>query len=244
MKKWIYLSPHLDDAIYSCGGLIHQQAQLGAEVEIWTIFSGQFDPNRLTPFAKDIHNRWGTGLDSIKARRSEDEKACEILGVTPRHFEFRDVIYRFKENGSAEIIEDNDLFRAYDKADDPFMESIQFTLQQAMKKEENMQICAPLSLGGHIDHQIVRRAADKLELDTPLYYFVDFPYIVRTQGQVPNLPKKEFELSESDINFWCKGIALYGSQVSTFWDDVADIHSEIYPYWQKGGGSCLWIREQ
>jgi len=34
---WIYLSPHLDDAVLSCGGIIWQQVQSGHQVEIWTI---------------------------------------------------------------------------------------------------------------------------------------------------------------------------------------------------------------
>jgi LmbE family N-acetylglucosaminyl deacetylase len=32
--RWIYLSPHFDDAVLSCGGLIFDQAQAGTPVEI------------------------------------------------------------------------------------------------------------------------------------------------------------------------------------------------------------------
>jgi hypothetical protein len=34
--RWIYLSPHLDDAALSAGGLIYEQTQAGIQVEIWT----------------------------------------------------------------------------------------------------------------------------------------------------------------------------------------------------------------
>ena len=34
--RWVYLSPHLDDAVFSAGGLIYEQAQGGLPVEIWT----------------------------------------------------------------------------------------------------------------------------------------------------------------------------------------------------------------
>jgi len=36
--RTIYLSAHLDDAVLSCGGLIHDQVSKGRDVEIWTFF--------------------------------------------------------------------------------------------------------------------------------------------------------------------------------------------------------------
>jgi len=38
--RWIYLSPHFDDAVLSCGGLIFDQTCGGTAVEIWTVFAG------------------------------------------------------------------------------------------------------------------------------------------------------------------------------------------------------------
>ena len=49
---WIYLSPHFDDAVLSCGWLIWQQAQAGQRVEIWTVCAGEIPPGPLTPFAQ------------------------------------------------------------------------------------------------------------------------------------------------------------------------------------------------
>lgn len=38
--RWIYISPHLDDAVLSAGGLIYEQTRAGHEVEIWTFMCG------------------------------------------------------------------------------------------------------------------------------------------------------------------------------------------------------------
>ena len=38
--RWIYISPHLDDAVLSAGGLLYDQAQKGIPVEIWTVVCG------------------------------------------------------------------------------------------------------------------------------------------------------------------------------------------------------------
>ncbi|MBI9049441.1 MAG: PIG-L family deacetylase [Anaerolineaceae bacterium] len=245
VMKWIYLSPHLDDAVYSCGGLIHQQVQQGIDVEIWTVFAGQFDAANLTPFAKDIHQRWGTGLESITLRKAEDQEACTLLGVNTSYFDFQDVIYRFKpETSQAEIIENDDLFREYHPGDNALMESITQVVRQAALRMQQIQLCIPLGLGNHIDHQIVRRSAEALIDSYPILYYADFPYVIRSQAQPDGLQQRQFALSEADVEIWCQAVAIYKSQISTFWDDEAQICEEIFPYWKKGGGSCLWFHEQ
>jgi LmbE family N-acetylglucosaminyl deacetylase len=242
--KWIYLSPHLDDAIYSCGGLIHQQARQGLDVEIWTIFAGQFDARKLSPFAKDIHQRWGTGLLSVQARRIEDQKACAALGVTSRYYNFQDVIYRQRSDAKPEIVKDRDLFRDFTPDDTLLKESVKSALLNALQEEDEFQVCVPLGLGNHIDHQIVRKAAEALVPEHPYYYYADFPYVVREEAHIPMENSTEFVLSEEDVHAWCKAMAIYETQISTFWEKEKEICEEIIPYWQKGGGSSLWISEQ
>ena len=242
--KWIFLSPHLDDAVYSCGALIDQQVKQGLHVEIWTFFAGQFDPAKLTAFAKDIHQRWQTGLLSVQARRIEDQKACAFLGAIPRYYNFQDIIYRRKLDGKPEIIKNDDLFRKYDPADAPLKERIKATLREALNGSDDIQICAPLGLGNHVDHQIIRHAVEEIALENPVYYYADFPYAVREKTVVSGKKCKNFKLSEENVQAWCKAIAMYGTQISTFWTQEKEICEEIIPYWQKGGGSCLWISEQ
>jgi hypothetical protein len=50
----IYLSPHLDDAIYSCGGIIYSQIQIGDRVEIWSLFTSDPPKHGLTQFALEL----------------------------------------------------------------------------------------------------------------------------------------------------------------------------------------------
>ena len=71
---WIYLSPHFDDAVLSCGGLIWEQVRRGERVEIWTVCAGAIPPGPLSPFAAELHARWGTGMASVEARRAEAER--------------------------------------------------------------------------------------------------------------------------------------------------------------------------
>src|SRR5512138_416649 len=93
--RWVYLSPHFDDAVLSCGGLISDQLKSGLAVEVWTVCAGSPDPGLpLSTFAQGLHNRWGTGLEAVAARRVEDEAAIHRLGACSRYWNLPDCIYR------------------------------------------------------------------------------------------------------------------------------------------------------
>jgi LmbE family N-acetylglucosaminyl deacetylase len=101
--RYIYFSPHLDDAILSAGGLISDQTKAGIPVEIWTFMSGVPDEEQLTDFAQLMHKTWGTttARQTIQIRREEDRQATSRVGAKAVHFDFIDCIYRRGKNGEA-----------------------------------------------------------------------------------------------------------------------------------------------
>jgi len=109
---YIFISPHLDDAILSCGGIIHSLNSSGQNVEIWTVFAGKPKNFLFNDFTKSLHQRWA--LDdqfAITNRLKEDKTACKILGVKAKYFRFLDCIYRFDENGKHLVNKEEDLFQ-------------------------------------------------------------------------------------------------------------------------------------
>jgi len=74
----IFLSPHLGDAVLSCGGMIYQLAQAGQAVQVITILAGDPSPAPLSPFAQSLRDRWQA---DPAARRGEDVKALTLLGA-------------------------------------------------------------------------------------------------------------------------------------------------------------------
>ncbi len=50
--RYVYLSPHPDDAALSAAGLIHDLTQTGNAVEIWNLFCGFPPEGELSPFRK------------------------------------------------------------------------------------------------------------------------------------------------------------------------------------------------
>src|SRR5512141_250531 len=100
--RWIYLSPHLDDAVFSAGGLIYEQTQAGLPVEIWTFMCGYPEPGAgLSLLAQSVHMQWGfsSAGEAVRMRHDEDQRAAAILGATALHFDFLDCIYRRGGNG-------------------------------------------------------------------------------------------------------------------------------------------------
>ena len=73
--RHIFLSPHFDDAVYSCGGTIGVQVSAGLRPLVITVFGGApASPVEFSPFAAEIHRTMGFRQDAqaaVAARRRE-----------------------------------------------------------------------------------------------------------------------------------------------------------------------------
>ena len=82
------ISPHLDDAVFSCGRLL--AAHPGARVV--TVFAGRPPPTQALR-EWDAAAGFAPGEDMIGARRAEDAAALAVLGAEPIWMDFRDAQY-------------------------------------------------------------------------------------------------------------------------------------------------------
>lgn len=88
LGRALFISPHLDDAVFACGSLI---ASL-AEPVVATLFAGRPPPGAtLTEWDRDSGFR--PGDDVIAARREEDRQALAGLAAWPLWLDFRDCQY-------------------------------------------------------------------------------------------------------------------------------------------------------
>ena len=168
---WIYLSPHLDDAAYSCGGLLWTQTQAGEEVGVWTLFAGDPPAGRLSPFAEHMHARWGITDRSFGARRAEDDRACAMLGAEYRHYPFSTCIYRRGGRRAQNLYPtDKHMFGKLSPADSGVADELAGELIRALPPQA--QLVCPLGLGNHVDHLLTRLVAERL--GRPILYYEDF----------------------------------------------------------------------
>jgi LmbE family N-acetylglucosaminyl deacetylase len=240
LMHWIYLSPHLDDAVLSCGGIIWKQVQTGNTVEVWTIFAGDPPPGALTPLAEELHARWQTGTGAPASRRQEDITACGLLGASHRHFDLPDCIYRrLPESGAPVILRNEDLFSPIQPGETALVGKIAALLAEI---PPTARLVCPLSLGGHVDHRLVRAAAE--QLPRTLWFYADFPYSARHPEELdsllqPHLRARVIPVTAAGLKAWKCAVIAYASQISTFWQDIPAMEEEIERYC-RGGGNTLW----
>jgi LmbE family N-acetylglucosaminyl deacetylase len=244
--RWVYLSPHFDDVVLSCGGIVWEQVQAGEVVEIWTICAGAPDVSEpLSDFAKQLHERWQTGLEAVEIRRREDEAAGRVLGARLRYWNLPDCIYRRLPTGQWLVNGEEDLWQPVH----PQEEGVIAQMARWMLKglAYGVKLVCPLTLGNHVDHRLVRTAAEQVvqQLGQPLWFYSDYPYAVRApaelQDKVSSDWQKEcWQVTPAALMAWQEAVASHVSQLSTFWGGLDEMRSALETYWRSGGGSCLW----
>jgi LmbE family N-acetylglucosaminyl deacetylase len=245
-NKWIYLSPHLDDAVLSCGGVIAHQTAKGETVSVWTLFAGNPPSEDYSSFALELHSRWKLAENPPAARRREDQAACSILGASAVHFTLPDCIYRRAgQNGAFLYPSEVSIFDQPHPLEAGMARRVAEMLNSRLPSEYHL-VC-PLAIGGHVDHRITKAAAQLLGL--PILYYADFPYIaeerVIQETSPPLIPGTawqviDFTLSDEEVQIWGDGVAAYGSQISTFWPGEVEMRDSLNRYYRDGEKISLW----
>lgn len=246
--RWIYLSPHFDDVVLSCGGMVWEQAQSGQKVEAWTVCAGGPGPDEpLSAFAQSLHARWETGPAAVPARQAEDQAALRRLGAIPRYWSLPDCIYRRLPGGEWLVNGEEDLWQPVHPQEQIVVDRLAAWLVQGLEVEGPVALVSPLTLGNHVDHYLVRAAAEQAAAATavPLYYYPDYPYAAKAAGQESGKLGKGWQqacqpVSPAALRAWQDAVACYESQISTFWTGRAALDAALEAYWQAGGGTCLW----
>jgi LmbE family N-acetylglucosaminyl deacetylase len=228
MGRRIYISPHLDDAVLSCGGVIVHQASCGDEVIVVTVCGGSPQESYPSAYIEQLHKRWGTDESAIQVRKEEDKRACALLGASTVHLEIPDAIYRTNDNGDHFYTSDEEIFGEIHPSDVKLIDEMERMLE--VECENASSIYAPIGIGNHVDHQLIRRAVDRSGMDHWLYR--DFPYAIRA-GKIPStldVPEGEqivVHLDRDEISTWAEAVREYRTQLSTFWSDPGLVEGEL-----------------
>jgi LmbE family N-acetylglucosaminyl deacetylase len=235
--KAIYLSPHLDDAVLSCGGSISSQALSGTEVLVVTVFAGIPSTGKLSPLATELHNRWGNTQSPVVARRQEDHNAMSVLGAKFLHLGFADAIYR-SDGDSFLYQSDQDLFGPLHPSDANLLAQVAAELA-TIQGLSHSTVFVPLAVGNHVDHQLIRDTvlATHSLLGRALFY-EDYPYVEQPGGLTRALEALGPEgwtpevkpLTEGDLRAKISAIGAYRSQTSTLFGDEETMTQRVRNY--------------
>lgn len=216
-SNFVFLSPHFDDAVFSCGLLFAHLQDRKKKVKIITIFT-KVSSCPFTPQAEDFLRKSGySDADMLfEDRRKEDKKAIEFLGGKLLHLDFVDAAWR-RKNRNHVYKNDTSQFAGEIKEEDKVLiGQITKKVHTLKRKRKNTLILAPLGVGGHVDHVIAREVAKRL--GDPTLFWEDFPYntnkyFVKKFFSQDNNFSLFFELDTKDSSKKKKAIKFYKSQI-------------------------------
>ena len=187
-----FVSPHLDDAAFSAGGLISYLAERTRVVVVAVFTKAGKDKHSLS--ALSYIRQCGYKKDQLEKfyddRRKEDKELFESYGVEVKHLGFLDALWREKKKLS--IIEKflsfflNDFRYIYPthklhiskgriyKEDLVNLKKVEKKLKEIVGDEKNSVIFCPIGLGKHVDHIMVREACTNAFSN--VIYWEDSPY--------------------------------------------------------------------
>ena len=232
--RWIFISPHLDDAVLSAGGLIHDMTKAGTRVEIWTVICGFSPAGESSPLAQTLHFQWGfsSAEETVRMRREEDKHAAAIVGASAYHFDFPDCIYRRGPDG--EWLYPQGVFEPPREEEAGLPVAIAAALAARLQPDD--VIACPLTIGHHVDHVTVRRAVERL--GRPLIYFADIPYLLNSPEElepaVKGMQVETREVSSAGLAAWVDGIAAYASQLTMLFETPELLKEKIEGYGRQG----------
>ena len=239
--RCIYLSPHLDDAVLSAGGLIYDQTHSGIPVEIWTFMCGYAPEEAVSPFAQMLHSMWGfsSAEETTRGRREEDKNAAAMVGASVLHFDFLDCIYRRGPDGEWLY---SDVFLPPHPEDAAIPAQIAETISSRLRPDD-MLVCQ-LSVGSHVDHVLVRQGAELLGLS--LRYDIDVPYIFYKPEELSpksaGMQETVHSITEAGLNSWKEAILAYKSQLPVLgeaFDTPEKAQRSIHSFWEVYRGIRL-----
>ncbi len=225
----LVLSPHLDDAPLSCGGAIHRWTAAGESTLVVTFMTADPPAGELSAFARYQHTSWGLpAQEAFAVRRVEEQAAMEVLGADHCHLGLHDSIYRGNANG-AYYHSDPDIFGAVHPADAAMADVIAEQLAALEEVTAETAVYAPLGLGNHVDHQLVRTAAEAWR-GRELLYYEDFPYAVRPRDWTVDGTPTLVALSEADMRAKVDAIACYRSQIAMLFGKWVELEAAIWDF--------------
>ena len=150
MNTLLFVSPHLDDAVFSCAVKIRRACSLGHRVVVATVFS--------------------EGRDHA-ARRVEDAQAAAVLGAEARCLGFVDALDRDAFYQGFETL----LF-GLAAGDHGLADRVARALETLIGELGPVAVHAPLAVGTHADHRLCFEAVRRMQPPVSVTFYEDRPY--------------------------------------------------------------------
>lgn len=240
----VFLSPHYDDGVLSCGGTIASLAIEGRPPLVVTVFGGEVLEEFVGDFARSKHERWGFARadEVLEVRRREDAAAAAILGCRTRWLGHFDAIYR-----GDRYTEGAELYgrpRPVEEGGIPDLIAEEVRTLPEWTPEATVYV--PLAIGNHVDHQLTFAAGRVLARQgVTVYAYEDCPYAIHTPTGVPErLAQVRGQVGETSLfaightlTRRIEAVAAYASQVPVIFRFTNDMPGALTDHARRTGGA-------
>lgn len=179
VERVVILSPHLDDAALSCGGLLHALrdtvSTLVVSISCGTVHVVAADGSRKVSSRK--------GHVSARLRRREDIAAMHSVDTDFVHLSFPDGIFRRSPLTGRLIYRNARETWIAPRIDDvAHIEELYLVLRRLCLDLGRILLLSPMGIGHHVDHQIAAQVAVRMaatNAGAELLFYEDFPYVAK-----------------------------------------------------------------
>jgi len=232
----VFLSPHFDDAVGSCGGAISRLCRAGEEVIVHTIFAGRPSPP-YSVLATRLHAEWRAGDFPVDVRRAEDARACRVLGCRAEYSDWLDAIYRRRTAADSARPPDEWLYPDHAALFGPVAarerrlpariarQVLLASIQRGdPRPRAKTRFYAPLGVGHHVDHELVFQAGLELRArGAQVTFYQDFFYTDWNCSHLTGLRRRARValFSAADFARKLRAFRCYRSQIPTLFGSAA-----------------------
>jgi hypothetical protein len=166
------------------------------------------------------------------------------LGARAAWWDLPDAVYRQDDEGGWPYGEEPALFGRLAPVDDGLVTALAERLSGLPGVGRRTLVFAPLGVGGHVDHQLVRLAAECWRQGDLPWLYEDFPYAEDAGAAAaavrPRVSWRAWRtrLSERHLLAKAEAAAAYGSQLSTFWPSRHAMDAALRRFAERTGGGA------
>lgn len=227
MPTALFLSPHLDDVAFSCGGTFATLAQAGWRCELLTVFTRSVPSPSGFALACQTDKGLGPEIDYLALRRQEDTAAAQHLGAAAvRWLDLPEAPHRGYHSPAA-------LFAGL-LPTDAIGQELTALLAAEVATCSPQLIFAPQGLGQHVDHRQVMQAVRAVVPPAlPVLWYRDTPYIIRQPAALPapelpaGLAEVALPLAPAALAAKIAASQAYASQIGFQFGGAAGVRAQL-----------------
>ena len=219
----LFVSPHLDDVAFSCGGTLARLRREGWVVALATVFTRSIPAPTGFALACQLDKGLAPGVDYLAIRRDEDAAFGRIVGVD--RLDWLD-LPEAPHRGYASAPE---LFAGVRPGDEAWRDAAD-RLAPLIRELDPAAVFAPMGVGDHVDHlHVIAALASIAGLAPKIAWYRDLPYAAKNPAALPSpdlppgLVPIAIPLDPADLAAKLDGSAAYATQVPFQFVDEAGL---------------------